>query len=240
MEILSKEDLTINGVGSSAGGSFRHVELNGSGKVVGDVACQTFESNGKGTVTGNLHTEKMAMSGAGTINGCLQSTDSAQIDGKGLIEKDVMMNRMTINGYATMNGSVKGNELTINGKVSIHGDCEVEQFKTDGAFTIDGLLNADQIIVKAHGNCKAKEIGGQDIHIRAQTRGLLKFLTPFLSGQLETDLIEGNTIKLEGTHAKVVRGEHIIIGPNCDIGLVEYTGTLQNSKGSNVKEARKL
>lgn len=240
MASLTKEDLTINGFGSSGGGSFGKVTLNGSGKVNGDVDCLEFESNGHGTVNGNITSQKIRMNGYGKLNGSVKSTVSVQIDGKGYIEKNATVKKMTTNGFVTIGGPVKGHEFVLNGNAKINGDCEVELFKADGAFKINGLLSADQIHIKAHGHCQAEEIGGQDIRVRFQKSGVLKFLKHFISLKLETRLIEGNTIELENTHAKVVRGENIIIGPNCEIELVEYTGTLKNLKGSKIKESKKI
>lgn len=240
MSIVSNEDLSINGTGAYAGGKFRKVIINGSGKVNGDVECQTFECSGKGTLNGNLHTETIKISGHGKLNGSVQSTKSIQIDGSGSIEKGATINTMTINGFTKIGGPVKGNAITINGKCTIDGDCEVDRFKSEGNFTIKGLINADHIDIRAFGNCKAQEIGGQSIKIKFRHRGILKFLKKFMAFYVETNLIEGNSIEIEGTHAKVVRGENIVIGPDCEIDLVEYTGTLKNDKGSVVKEIKKL
>ncbi|HET6873027.1 MAG TPA: cytoplasmic protein [Sporolactobacillaceae bacterium] len=240
MELLTKEDLSINGSGSSAGGTFRRVDLNGHGKVNGNLACVAFESNGFGTVNGDVEAQTVRMNGFGKINGSVSSTETVQIDGKGFIEKGATINKMTVNGLTTIGGPVKGNNLVINGKVTIEGDCEVDQFNADGGFKIKGLLSADKIEIKVQGNCHAQEIGGQDIRVRQHTRGFMNLLKPFFSLKLETNLIEGNTIELEGTHAKVVRGETIVIGRDCDIELVEYTGTLKNEKGSKIKEVKKV
>jgi cytoskeletal protein CcmA (bactofilin family) len=240
MELLTKEDLSINGLGSSGGGTFRKVDLNGHGKVNGNLECVALESNGFGTVNGDVEAMTVRMNGFGKINGSVSSTELIQIDGKGSIERGATINKMTINGLTSIGGPVKGNELEINGRVTINGDCEVDHFKADGGFKIKGLLNADKIDIKAQGNCQAQEIGGQDIRVRFHKRSFLNFLKPFISLKLETNLIEGNTIELEGTHAKVVRGEHIVIGRDCEIDLVEYTGTLTNDKGSKIKETKKV
>lgn len=240
MALLTKDDLNINGFGSSAGGSFRNVTLNGSAKVNGDLDCMEFESNGHGSVNGNLTAQKIRLNGLGKLNGTVRSTGSVQMDGKGYIEKDAFIKKMTINGLATIGGHVKGHELILNGKTTINGDCEVEAFKAEGAFKIKGLLNADQISIKAHGFCQADEIGGQEIRVRFQKGRFFKLFKPFLSIKLEANSIEGNIIELENTHAKVVRGENIIIGADCEIDLVEYSGTLKNTKGSKIKESKKI
>lgn len=49
MDVVEK--LVINGSGSSKGGTFQSVEINGSGTVAGDVECDTFSFNGNGKRT---------------------------------------------------------------------------------------------------------------------------------------------------------------------------------------------
>lgn len=42
------ESLTINGFGSSGGGTFQTVELNGKGTINGDVECKQFPATERG------------------------------------------------------------------------------------------------------------------------------------------------------------------------------------------------
>jgi hypothetical protein len=43
-----RRDLIINGIGSTNGGHFDTVKLNGNGTINGEVVCTNFESNGTG------------------------------------------------------------------------------------------------------------------------------------------------------------------------------------------------
>ncbi len=238
MTTLSKDNLTINGSGASAGGTFNKVTLNGSGKIQSDIICNKFECNGTGTVNGDLRAQTIRINGIGKLNGAVYSTESLQIDGKGQIEKDVTIKTMTVNGLATIGGPIKGQTLEINGKATVQKDCEVEFFKAQGIFKIYGLLNAEQIDVQVHGNCQVDEMGGQEIRVKVRRHRFFKFLEKFWPAQLQTRLIEGTTIDLEATHAKVVRGEHVVIGADCEIDLVEYTGSLKTSPDAKIGEAK--
>ena len=59
-------------------------------------------------------------------------------------------------------------------------------------------------------------------------------------GELTTELIEGDEIYLENTNAKIVRGNNITIGEGCNIGLIEYSGEINISSESIVKEQKKI
>ena len=52
--------------------------------------------------------------------------------------------------------------------------------------------------------------------------------------ELVTDLIEGDDIYLENTHAKVARGNNITLGPGCEIGIVEYKNDFKQDKAAEV------
>ncbi|MDI5791212.1 hypothetical protein PO124_30810 [Bacillus licheniformis] len=48
------ENLLINGFGSSGGGAYQTVELNGKGTINGDIDCERFSCSGTGTVNGDV------------------------------------------------------------------------------------------------------------------------------------------------------------------------------------------
>ena len=54
------------------------------------------------------------------------------------------------------------------------------------------------------------------------------------------DVIEGDNIYIEYTQAKIVRGNTIVIGPGCNIELVEYKNNYTKDKESTVIENRKV
>ncbi|MFT0802577.1 polymer-forming cytoskeletal protein [Bacillus swezeyi] len=235
------DNLTINGFGSSSGGTFQSVELNGKGTVNGDVDCKRLLCNGTGTVNGNVKADTVKISGHAKMNGGITAS-SVRIDGSAKVEGDVSADKLKISGYAGLSGHVKGDELMIRGKASIGKDCEVEHFSAEGYFTIGGLLNAEQIEIKVHGGeSKVKEIGGRRISCTAHQSKLLSFLTPLISPpRLSAELIEGDHIELANTTAKIVRGNTVIIGENCDIGLIEYKKDLKQSKTAKIEESQKI
>ncbi len=63
MEVTDK--LVINGSGSSKGGRFHTVEINGSGTVSGDVECTSLLFNGSGKTDGHVKTQTLTISGSG-------------------------------------------------------------------------------------------------------------------------------------------------------------------------------
>ena len=123
--------------------------------------------------------------------------------------------------------------------MKIKGDCEAESFDARGNFKIDGLLNAGTIDVELLRHCEAKEIGGENITVKKtrDSSGFKKLIKFFMSNhndQLTAEVIEGDHLYLEYTHAKVVRGNTIEIGPGCVIKRIEYKTSLEVDESAKV------
>jgi cytoskeletal protein CcmA (bactofilin family) len=240
MEVKNRGDLVINGIGASNGGQFHNVTLNGRGTINSDIECSLFECNGSGVMKGNVKAEKAKINGNARFEGSIES-QILTIDGSAKIGQNLQVKNLKVSGNASVGGKVKGEEINLRGILKVGEDCEAEKFKAEYRFTIGGLLNADQIDVTIYGDCKAKEIGGQTITVKQHKGSLIgTLLKPFFNTRLETELIEGDKINIENTTAKIVRGNHITIGENCEIGLVEYTDEISIDKKAIVGEYKKV
>ncbi|MEK4737104.1 MULTISPECIES: polymer-forming cytoskeletal protein [Bacillus] len=236
---MRTENLIINGYGTSNGGEFHKVQLNGKGTVNGNVECEQFECNGYGAVTGDLKSSNARISGSGKVDGTV-STEMMRIDGKGTITQDVKATTLKIAGKGTIGGNVTGEEFKINGQATIDGNCEVDVFSSEGQFTVGGLLSADEININIHGTCRAKEIGGQTIKVRHRLSTFSKLFKTVFGLQLEAELLEGDNIDIDYAHIKTVRGNNVTVGPNCEIDRIEYTGVLNVDKNASVKEIKQV
>ena len=239
MDMKSRGDLVINGFGASNGGQFQLVTLNGRGTVNNDIECVELDCNGSGILNGNVISEKAKVNGHARFRGNIDS-QNLKIDGSARIDKNLTAEKLKVSGKTTVGGKVKCEEIKIQGTFTVGGDCEAEIFQAESQFTIGGLLNADEVNLKLFGACFAKEIGGQTITIKAKGSLVGNLLKSFFKPQLETELIEGDKIEIENTIAKIVRGNQVKIGPNCQIGLVEYTEECSIDKKAVVAENKKV
>jgi cytoskeletal protein CcmA (bactofilin family) len=223
-----RNDLRINGLGSSSGGSYDFVQINGKGDINGDLECEDFQVNGLGCVHGNVKTGAARTAGKSEIDGNLEGQE------------------IIIDGMAEIGGSVKADKVENRGMLKVNKDCGSETFRSQGGFTIGGLLNAGKIDIEIYVTSRAREIGGEEIEIKAgDAFGFKKFINslfPVLQFNqgLSAESIEGDDIYLEKTTAKVVRGRDIKIGPGCQIDMVEYRNTFHKDHGATVKEAKKV
>ncbi|SCB76385.1 polymer-forming cytoskeletal protein [Fictibacillus enclensis] len=240
MENGMKGNLTINGYGSSNGGHFNQVKLNGRGIVNGNLECVLFECNGSGAVHGDLKVDNGKISGSGKVKGAVEGNNFT-IEGHGSVSEGVsLLNKMNISGSSKIGGNLRADEIQIKGKATIATDCEAENFRSDGQFAIGGLLSADHIDVRLYGESTAAEIGGQTIKIKGKKRGFFQLFKPFFQTKLTVSVIEGDELQLESTKAEVVRGKNVNIGPDCEIDLVEYKESFLCDDDAKVREFKKI
>lgn len=175
MQTEKTGELTINGFGSTNGGKFETVQLNGNGTINGDVMCTNFVCNGTGTVNGSLSASSARITGNGKINGNLE-TKVLNIEGRGSIKGYSLVKKLKVSGKGFFGGNVIAETINLNGKTYMDGNCETDIFVAEGQFAIGGLLSGDEINIHIYGESKAKEIGGQTIKVKQKIGTLLKFL----------------------------------------------------------------
>ncbi|MDD1775432.1 MAG: polymer-forming cytoskeletal protein [Methanobacterium sp.] len=219
-------DLKINGSGSSAGGKYDSVIIKGHGDISGDLDCIYLKINGHGNVDGNV------------------MADSVKVNGNNLINGNLEAGKVKINGMVEINGNFSVEKAETYGSINVDGDCNAEFFKIEGTFAIEGLLNAGELELSLYGSSKAREIGGEKITVKKKGKYDFLGLKGIISGGrgkgLTADIIEGDDIYLENTHAKVVRGNNIELGPGCEIEQVEYKDSFKQDEKAAVDTHKKI
>ncbi|MBU8713529.1 polymer-forming cytoskeletal protein [Brevibacillus parabrevis] len=234
----NKPDLVIHGSVNASGGVYNKVDVQGFGKIKGDVECETLHCAGHLSITGNVRGASAKVEGNASISGKAE-LDTIEVYGQLDVNGDLAFTRLKVDGNTKIHGSMTGEEVKVRGMLKTTGDCEAEVFSAKGAFTVGGLLNAGRIEVHLHGGCEAKEMGGEYIEVRkAGSSTLNKLLKHIFNSALalSVDSVEGDEIYLEYTRAKVVRGKNVEIGPGCEIDLVESSEDFRLDPGSLVKQ----
>ena len=236
-----KANVIINGNGTSPGGDYNNVKINGSGKIDGDVTCVDFVIHGSGKAMGSVASTMLHVNGSGHVLRVVK-TDELKARGSATFNEAVSCESASISGASTFLKNLDAKKIRVSGSIKVDADCSADSFFSTGLFQIGGLLSADTVDIRL-GLVKstAKEIGGEKITIRT-TPGRAKVRSFFGADKplLETGAIEGNEISLESTRAKVVRGHNVSLGSGCDIDVVEYTGVLKKASDANVGEEKKV
>ena len=231
-ENTKRVDLKITGSGTVPGGVYNLIRITGSGRISGDVECSDFIINGSGELNGSIKNELIKINGAGRISGDVD-TKELKVSGTANFDSAVVSENVSVSGSADIAKDLSAKKININGSLKAAG-CNADEILSNGTFEIDGLLSADNIEVRLSlHKSRAKEIGGEKITVSLGKGGFGVLTSIFSLGahtpRLEVGTIEGNEITLENTVAKIVRGNNISLGSGCNIGLVEYKGTLSQS-----------
>jgi len=241
------KDLKIFGIANTTGGVFRDVFINGTGRISGDLESESLAVNGNATIIGSITTKKTKISGNCTIDGSF-ICDSYKVLGMSTISGDLTAKNIHVEGYIKITESIKAETVNISGKLITEGNCNAEVFESTGTFEIEGLLNGDKINIELLGKCKASEMGGANISIRRKNTDvpiLKQILSSIIDSVkerplMQVDSIEGDDIYISYTQAKVVRGKHVKIGPDCSVELVEYSEDYEKAPDSKVQSSKRI
>lgn len=244
MEKNNIGDIKISGSGTAGGGKYNEISISGSGEINGDLECIEFKTSGSSKVAGDLKAESIKVSGSARITGNVE-VGGMNVSGSSHVDGQVKSQSIKVSGAIHIGGSLYGEEVNISGSLRVGKDCEVECFNASGSFRIQGLLNAGEIKINLGGKSSVKEIGGENIEVRVGIMDKFFFRKVIdkmfnTKGELTTELIEGDEIYLENTNAKIVRGNNITIGDDCNIDLLEYSGKINISSASIVGEQKQV
>ncbi|WP_242220510.1 cytoplasmic protein [Bacillus cereus group sp. BfR-BA-01380] len=230
-------NLSLNGSGNSSGGIYKNVTIRGEGTILDDIDCDVFKTYGASEVQGNVKAHMVTVFGETKIRGDLHS-ENVKVNGNLEVSGPAEVKRTKVRGMFDIGENFTGEEVDVTGGINVKGNLEAENFILNGGFTITGMLNAGDInIILRYEHSNVKEIGGEKITVRKKSS-----FFPFLKhgGYLHANIIEGDEIFLEYTKADVVRGNNVTIGPECEIGVVEYHETYKNADQSIVKEYKQI
>ncbi len=234
--------LTVNGSALTSGGTFHKVTIRGDATINGDLSCDRCKVFGNADVSGNIEAKSFHIFGQANVRRNIQG-GTIKLLGEMNLRGNAMVYDFHLRGAAHVDGDVTGGTIHGYGEMKVFRDCEADVFSVKGAVEIGGTLNAEQVELYLHfADSRIAEIGGKTIQVkRSKALSILHFLKRFApdSAKLKAETIEGDDIYLEHTNAKIVRGDRIIIGPGCNIDLVEYHTSFQQDEKATVKAKRR-
>jgi len=211
------------GTTTTAGGHFDYVTITGECRVNGSVECGKLSLTGELGIAGDLKVKEMKITGQCQVDGRI---DGLSIRGHGEI---------------SVSSGLKMEQVSFNGSLTVNGSCEAERLNISGAVNIGELLSADRLEIGLYGPSRAREVGGGTIDVKRSTASRIrKLVNPKQEASFEAELIEGDTIRLTDTRADTVRGNHIIIGPGCEINIAQFRSSLEIHKSARVNQQMKM
>ncbi len=237
-------NLFISGAASERGGVYNYVNVSGACKITSDVECNEFKCSGASKMEGNVKCVNFHASGASDVSGTVECSELFKCSGAtGVGGVDAMNVRMS--GASKSRGDVTARrEIHTSGSVTVMGNLMAERINGSGSVKVKGNINAESFVFEmsaSASNSSAESIGGTLIEIRRKEPEYGVFnsiINSLFNGgspsQFTVDEIEGDKVSLTGVRARVVRGNDINIGDDCEIERVEYTGKVTYSDTSKI------
>ncbi len=243
-------DLRVNGNTAMPGGEYGLVTISGNGSVTSDLRCAALTCGGNGSVQGacsvrgglrlsgnhrfdgDLRAADGSISGKANVDGALEITNTLRTNGVLTIQRELLAGSLEQEGVTELGGVLRVNRARIIGVLRCQ-EVEAESFYSRGMLEIAGLLNAERIDIEVNNENRVGSIGGSFVQVRKGKRPQLLRKEP---QRLKVQTIEADEVLLELTQAGTVRGRNVVIGKDCIIGRVEYTGVLTVDPSARVEE----
>jgi hypothetical protein len=243
-------DMKISGSGVVSSGEYDDIIISGSSKVNGDIRCKNMKVAGAISCMGNIEClEQIYVSGSASFKESI-SANHLKISGSVIVEKDCVVKKdFYTSGSIKSYGNIKAQELKSSGMIIVDGGVESEIIEISGAFHCKGLVNAENIKITFQKELCVNEIGGSSITILPEEKFKLKKIHfPLFSKTYnesknsvnKVNVIEGDTISVEGIEVEKIVGRIVSIGKNCKIGLVQYSENLEIDEDAKVKKYEKI
>lgn len=235
-----KKTISISGSSSFSGGTYDAIQISGSGKCAEPFTADSVRVSGSSSLA-TVEAGEMRISGSAKFSGRV-SAEKMSVSGVCKIEENCEAANLQLSGSMYARKGLRGTNGSVSGSIHVDGDMEFEQLTISGAAEVSGLMNAESLTIHLGGSCEIGEISGSEIFVDVPPRHagfLAKLLGGFAVPTLKCGTIEGERIRLENSTCDTVRGKNVVIGPGCEIGLVEYSGELTVNPNSRVQRKEK-
>ncbi len=237
----------------------------GTAKFEGDVETGKLKVTGSSRLAGRLDAETVTSRGSLAVDKRVKS-DLFKSYGSLEVSKDLISGEIYLAVSAKIEGDVKGESFTSRGSFSVSGLLTADQIEVWlGSDNYAAEVGGEQIRITKKGlslDLNRERVKGGvenlekgldrlgdklgfelDLDEDRISRGITKlgkklssYVNRIPSGSLESEVLEGDSLELEGVKAKVVRGKSVVIGEGCVIDKVEYSDTIEVKEGSRVEE----
>lgn len=232
-----RNDITINGGGTVAGGTYETVTVNGGGTVTGDIVCTMLRINGAATCQGAVKAATLNVNGAGTFNGVVQAGEMS-VNGDAGVRGGLGVRSLTVRGTLNVDGGIAANEIDLRGRIKTPGDITAEgTLRGEGAIEARDI-KAENVDLGVAGPSKARNIEATRVTLRSPSDlgGMFAFFT---TKEFRVETIRASEVWLEYTVASTVSAGNATIGTGSRIGLVHYSGSFAKGGDAQVTEERK-
>ncbi len=237
MSQVPSNDVTVNGGGTIAEGSYGSVTINGAGTVTGDLVCTTLKINGAATFNGDVKAATIGVNGSGTFNRAVQVSD-LNVNGDATVRGGLGVTSLAVRGNLKVEGGIAAVDIDIRGLLKTLGDITCETLHGEGSLTAVNV-NARSVDMGVYGTSRLGHLEAERVTIRVPN-SFAEVIRMFTRKEFNAESIRAREAFLEDTVANVVSAGNVTVGQNSRIGLVQYSGAYATQGNAAVTEARQV
>lgn len=232
-----RSDITINGGGTVAAGTYENVTVNGGGTVSGDIVCTTLRINGAATVNGSVKAATLNVNGSGTFNGPVQVGEMSA-NGDASVRGGLGVRVLTVRGNLTVDGGIAAGEIDLRGRIKTPADITAEKaVRGEGAVEARDVT-AESVDLGVAGPSSVRKVEAQRVTLRSPS-DLGGVFALFTTKEFKAETVRASEVWLEHAVVNTVSAGNATIGTGSRIGLVHYSGTFAKGSDALIGEERK-
>jgi cytoskeletal protein CcmA (bactofilin family) len=133
--------ITINGAGTYDTVDCERFEVNGTGKVSGDVYATAATINGTAKVGGRVDATTLDVDGTAKVGDAVHA-ERVAVDGTAKFRQDVTADEVAVDGTTKVTGDASGSEFGVDGTLKVGGNLDGHDVEIDGTAKVSGSLVA--------------------------------------------------------------------------------------------------
>ena len=228
-------DMRISGSGKIPAGEYNNISSSGSVQLYGRVRCKSFRSSGSSRGEDIECSESFKSSGSASFKENIKAKN-IRVSGSLFCKGDIFAEgKLSCSGSAKCEKRIKCEELSVSGSLYVGDGITAENVNLSGGADCGGLLNAENITIKADKLMNIGSIGGTNILLKRK-----KFSIHAKRGVKVASSIEGDNIVLDSVTCPRVTGRTVVIGKGCKIDLVQYSEQFTAFRGAKIGRIEKI
>lgn len=195
-----RKTMKIDGFGTVSGGEYGRLEIEGVGKIKGDVNADFLSING--VVTSNSRIEGQELLCDGVLN----------------LSASLKVRKIYIDGVINHSqGNIESDSISCDGVLDSRGEISTDYLEVHGYISAKEIVG-DKVVIYY----KPKKYEGSVSNIVNIFTGKKD-----VKNYYDVSLIEATTIEIHGLKVDALNGDDIIIGEGCEVKQVEASSSLK-------------
>jgi cytoskeletal protein CcmA (bactofilin family) len=207
---------------------------------VSKLSAEVLKLNNAKLAVSLVQASKTELSGSSSISGTLLSP---QVEAKtnraygleevslGRVEAQTLLSNGSL--YVLQDAKVEG-RVEAQGELRLGGDLTTQRLQVKGLFKAQNVRADSVEILLGTGQSSAVSIEAKEVSV-AQDKSLSRRWMSGGAGTMEIDSLAADSVKIAGCKVITLKGGDVIVGENCDIVTLEFSGKLSLHNQSQVR-----